>query len=58
VAPIDTLLDVQAQRLEVKQNARSSRLRIFNWAMPSEARALLRKAPEKQAQVLRKRAGR
>jgi hypothetical protein len=58
VDPIDTLLDVQAQRLEVKQNARSSRLRIFQLGNASEARALLRKVPANRAQVLRKRAGR
>jgi deoxycytidine triphosphate deaminase len=57
VDPIDTLLEVQAQRLEVKQNARASRVRIFQLGNVSEARPLLRKPPAKRAQALRKRAG-
>jgi deoxycytidine triphosphate deaminase len=39
VAPVETLLQVGALRLKVKQNARISRVRIFRFAAPG-ARAL------------------
>ncbi len=52
VAPIETLLHVEALRLKVKQNARISRVRIFRFAAPG-GRALRRAGKPKKKQAKR-----
>ena len=55
VAPMDTLFNVQAQRLMVKQNARVSRLRVFRLGADGKSAPLLAKRSTKPARKASKK---
>lgn len=49
VSPMDTLFDVQAQHLTVKQNARVSRLRVFRLGTDGKKALLSMRSPKKSS---------
>jgi hypothetical protein len=55
VSPMDTLFDVQAQHLTVKQNARVSRLRVFRLGTDGKSAASIARVTAKPARKARKR---
>jgi hypothetical protein len=55
VAPMDTLFDVQAQHLTMKQNARVSRLRVFRLGTDGVSAAIVAKRTGKPARKGRKK---
>jgi len=55
VAPMDTLFDVQAQHLTMKQNARVSRLRVFQLGGDAESKVPAVRASRKSSSKTKRR---